>query len=100
MFQLSASSHFKRKYKKLIKRNNKLEERFDIAFFLLMENPMQKKLRSHKIIARDSKLAFSSKVTADLRIIWRYVEDSPEHDVDILDLIDIGGHEGAKKVYQ
>ena len=40
--------------------------------------------------------AFSSSVTGDLRIIWDYSDD----EVNMLDVIDTGGHEGGKGVYR
>jgi len=39
--------------------------------------------------------AFSSKVTGDLRIIWNFNEDQ----IQVIDLLDIGGHSGNGKVY-
>ena len=101
MFKLQATKKFLRKYIKLIKRNQELEERFDTVFDILVENPTDKRLGSHKVIAIDGAKAFSSRVTGDLRIIWRYVEtEDGEKELQIISLIDVGGHEGGKKVYK
>ena len=96
MFRLAPSSHFTKKYRKLIRRDAKLESKIDGALDRLAVNPLTPKLKSH-VIARDGNKAFSSSVTGDLRIIWRY---RPDKTVQVIDLIDIGGHSGSNKVYQ
>lgn len=63
---------------------------------LLAEDPRDPRLRSHKVFAGDGRAAFSSAVTGDLRVIWRYAEA----EVEVIALVDIGGHEGSKKVYR
>lgn len=65
-------------------------------FEQLERDPTARTLRSHKVLDSDGKPAFSSYVTGDLRIIWRYAED----ELDVLDLTDVGGHSGSKKVYR
>ena len=62
----------------------------------LAADPRDPTLRSHKVTAWDGRVAFSVEVTGDLRIIWRYNEG----EADLLDLIDLGGHSGAGKVYR
>ena len=62
----------------------------------LERDPLYPSLKSHKVRDRQGYEAFSSYVTGDLRIIWDYAED----EVDILDLLDLGGHEGSGKVYR
>lgn len=44
---------------------------------------------------------FSSRVTGNLRIIWRYAEkEGSLKELQIISLVDVGGHSGAKKVYK
>jgi mRNA-degrading endonuclease YafQ of YafQ-DinJ toxin-antitoxin module len=97
MYVLSPAKNFLRKAKKLIAKNNSLKVSLENALSALEENPRDKKLKSHKVVAAyDGKTAFSSSVTGDIRIIWRYQEDA----VYVLDLLDIGGHSGNQKVYK
>ena len=58
MVILQETKRFLRKYIKLVKRNQELEELFDALFDLLTENPTDKRLRSHKVIAIDGDKAF------------------------------------------
>ncbi len=97
MFSLHPLPHFKRRYKKLTKRDAQLEDKLKTTLYRLAENPQDPVLKSHKVIARyDAKPAMSSALTGDLRIIWRYAEDGL---VDVIDLVDLGGHSGSTKVY-
>ena len=101
MFTLQATKKFLRKYTKLIKLNPEIEERFNTVFDTLAENPTDSRRGSHKVIAVDGSKVFSSRVTGDIRIVWRYVETKDgEKELQIISLIDVGGHEGGKKVYR
>jgi len=40
-------------------------------------------------------ITYSSKINRDLRIVWDY----SQNEVNIIDLIDLGGHDGGKGVY-
>ncbi|MGL4609039.1 MAG: hypothetical protein ACRCYY_05050 [Trueperaceae bacterium] len=62
---------------------------------LLAENPTAPKLKTHKVTIEGERV-LSSSVTGDLRIIWRFRET----DLEMIDLLDIGGHEGSNKVYR
>ncbi len=95
MFTLRRSKRFARKLKKIIKADKSLAEKFLLAFQQLEENPSHPALRTHKVIDADGQKSFSSYVTSDLRIIWDYADDES----DLLDLIDVGGHSGGKKIY-
>ena len=95
MFELNFLSLFKRKVKKLTRRDPKLATQFKTTLDLLAADPTDVRLRSHKVTHR-GRAAFSSSVTGDLRIIWDYSND----EVNMLDIIDTGGHEGGKGVYR
>ena len=96
MFSFNLKPRFTRKYAKLVKRDRGLEKQINTVLDHLAENPRSPDLKSHKVMAWDRKLAFSSEVTGDLRVIWRYHQT----EVEVIDLVDIGGHSGSKKVYR
>ena len=100
MFELRFTALFRRKYKKLIRRNKTVEKQIDETLERLMVNPGDVTLRSHKVAHRNRK-AFSSRVTGDLRIIWSYSDSEVNgSEVKILDILDVGGHEGSRSVYR
>ncbi len=94
-FTLRPQPRFTRKFKKLVPPNTALAARFERSLTLLSQNPATPSLRTHKVNLSGVKV-YSSSVTGDLRIIWRYAEGV----VDIIDLLDVGGHEGGNSVYR
>jgi len=96
MFSLRPLPRFERKYRKLVRRDKKLETRFQQLLEQLSTNPRSPSLKSHKVTAWDGRPAFSSEVTGDLRVTWRYSVT----EVEVIDLVDTGGHSGSKKVYR
>ena len=87
MFVAEFSDGFKKQYKKLIKNNQVLEKRIDIALAELLTNP---EAVSHKVGD-----AWSCRVTGDIRIIWEHKDG----ELTLL-LIKIGGHSGKNSVYR
>jgi len=88
--------YFKKVVKLKRKRGNKFKKQLNKTLELLIDNPFCSSLRTHKVITRyDGKLAFSSYVTGDLRLIWRFNNEQ----IEVIDLLDIGGHEGKSGVY-
>ncbi len=97
MFVLRLSSHFLRKSKKYRKKNPALRPVIEKTLRSLKEDPYAPPLGTHRVIAAyDGKPALSSRLTNDLRIIWREDQSEPI----ILDLLDLGGHSGGGKVYR
>ncbi len=96
MFKIVYSEFFKKKYKKLIKNNTKLENKIDEKLKTLTINPKDISLKSHKVNSRYFDNVFSSSVTGDIRIIWKY---DNEGNIEIIYLLDIGGHDGGNGVY-
>ena len=94
-YNLSPSSYFKRKYDELIKHNQSLQSEISRTFELLQTNPFYPTLKTHKVDSKVKNGVFSSRITSDLRIIWEFSDVG----VNILDLLDIGGHSGNKGVY-
>jgi mRNA-degrading endonuclease YafQ of YafQ-DinJ toxin-antitoxin module len=95
MFILIPQPKFTRKLKRLLKKNRALENAVRTTLALLAENPASPKLRTHKVTI-EGKRVFSSSLNDDLRIIWRYQSTG----LEVIDLLDVGGHEGSKKVYR
>ena len=97
MYTLFFSAHFERKTKKLIKQRPTVKKPLEKALSLLRQNPQAQPLKTHQALAKvDGKPARSSFVTKDLRIIWRFDRDQ----IRLINLIDIGGHGGKRKVYK
>jgi mRNA-degrading endonuclease YafQ of YafQ-DinJ toxin-antitoxin module len=63
----------------------------------MSQNPFMSNLKTHWVTAKyDSRPALSCFVTGDLRIIWRF----EKKEIHLINLIDIGGHSGRRKVYK
>jgi mRNA-degrading endonuclease YafQ of YafQ-DinJ toxin-antitoxin module len=91
--EIEYTSHFQKKYKKIIEKNSNLIKRTEKTLSMLQDNPMHKSLQSHKIKSKSGSV-MSSYVTSDIRIIWTLDEDA-----QTILLHDIGGHEGTNSVY-
>ena len=96
MFKLNFKEYFLKKYVKLTKCDQKLDDKIRKTLNKLKDNPKDSSLYSHQVISKQFGKLWSSKVTGDLRIIWTYNDDQ----VFVLDIFDIGGHEGSKSVYK
>jgi len=94
-YKLSPTAYFKRKYLKLIKQNQQLKRNITKTFEFLQINPFLPQLRTHKVDSKVKNGVFSSRITGDLRIIWEFSDTI----VEVLDLLDIGGHDGSGSVY-
>jgi len=95
-YSLSPNLYFKKKYSKLIKQNADLKSKITKTFEFLQENPFLPNLKTHKVDSKVKNGVFSSRITVDLRIIWEFSAEK----IEILDLLDIGGHSGTNKVYK
>jgi mRNA-degrading endonuclease YafQ of YafQ-DinJ toxin-antitoxin module len=95
-FKLAFSDRFNKKYKKLIKSNYSLKDKVIEKLEILRSNPKDISLKSHKVNSRYFDNVFSSSVTGDIRIIWKY---DNEGNIEIIYLLDIGGHDGGNGVY-
>ncbi|MBN1331638.1 type II toxin-antitoxin system mRNA interferase toxin, RelE/StbE family [Candidatus Dojkabacteria bacterium] len=97
MYKLRRSSYFKRKYRKITKGNQSFKVRIVKVLGMLSTDPFHPSLRTHKIItSRNRKEAWSSRVSGDYRIIWRFEGKT----VEVIQLLDIGGHSGGRSVYK
>lgn len=59
-------------------------------------DPKAPSLKSHMVNSSRHGKRWSSRVTGDLRIIWDFNKDK----INILDILDLGGHSGKNKVYR
>ncbi|MBU1088366.1 type II toxin-antitoxin system RelE/ParE family toxin [Patescibacteria group bacterium] len=84
-----------RKYKKLTKNNKKLKKQISKTLELLSSDPRNPSLKSHKVYAKEFGLRLSSSVSADLRVIWDYDQNSQL----IILILTIGTHSGKNRVY-
>ncbi len=96
MFKLNFKSLFLKKVKKIVSKNKDFKKIIFKVIQILEINPFDLKLKSHKIIRKNGNPAFSSRVSGDIRIIWKFQKNQPI----ILDILDIGGHSGKDKVYK
>jgi mRNA-degrading endonuclease YafQ of YafQ-DinJ toxin-antitoxin module len=90
MYTVIFTQEFNKRAKKLVKKNNKLKQKIEKAITNLQSDPHFPSLKTHKI----GKI-WSSWVTSDLRVLWRYDENNK---LTIL-LLKIGGHDGTNGVY-
>ncbi|HEC64789.1 MAG TPA: hypothetical protein ENI23_05825 [bacterium] len=95
-YSVRYEKRFIRRLKRLTKKDRWLRLRSRDILLRISDNPFRISLRTHKVNTRFLGKAYSSRVTANLRITWRFVKDNPEEII----ILDIGGHEGKHKVYK
>lgn len=96
MYRLRFEKRYLRKYRSLVKNNPGLKATISKTLRLLSQDPFTPSLTSHKVFDSEGEPAFSVRVTGDLRIIWEYSKTER----DAIDILDIGGHSGSKKVHR
>jgi mRNA-degrading endonuclease YafQ of YafQ-DinJ toxin-antitoxin module len=94
-YQLELTNKAAKKYKKLTLNNEKLANKLQQAFVILVSNPFDIRLKTHKVNLSGYGILYSSKVTSDIRIIWEL--DNEQITIIVLD---IGGHSGRRGVYK
>lgn len=82
--RISTHSQFKKNYKRRIKSNEKLCQRFSTRLALLMRDSTDPRLRVHKLTG-ELVLFYAFSVTGDIRCIFRVNGDE-------IILYDIGSH--------
>jgi mRNA-degrading endonuclease YafQ of YafQ-DinJ toxin-antitoxin module len=93
-YSIQATTRFQREFKKVVKRNMGLEERFLSVIERLSRDPFMRRLKTHAVNIPDFGRVYSSRVTGDIRIIWNFKDDT------IIILHRIGGHSGGLNVYK
>ncbi len=94
-FKFRKTRVFERKYVAFTKRNRDLQLRIDQKLIFLSRNPYDHILRTHKVISKKFGEVRSSRITDDLRILWKFEKGV----LTIIVLLDIGGHSGKTSVY-
>jgi mRNA-degrading endonuclease YafQ of YafQ-DinJ toxin-antitoxin module len=90
-FKIESEKYFVKKYSKLVAKNPNIQKPIEKVIILLTENPKNPALGSHKVNSPKFGQCISSRITGDIRLIWRY-KDITRLEIEILQLIDIGGH--------
>ncbi len=96
MYTLNLTSHFNKKYEKLIKNNSILFNQIIHCLELLQVHPLHPSLKSHLVNTSQFGKVWSSRVNGDIRILWNYNTDGKL----VILLLNIGGHSGSKSVYK
>ena len=93
-FNLSFDKNILRKLRRIYKKDKLLYKKYKNFLVKFSEDPFYPSLNTHKVFISDYGSVYSSSVTGDIRVIWSLEEDY------VLRLLDIGGHEGSRKVYR
>ncbi|NEP60385.1 MAG: type II toxin-antitoxin system mRNA interferase toxin, RelE/StbE family [Symploca sp. SIO2G7] len=91
MKNLVFSSSFKRAFKGIIKRRPELKERIEERLRILVDDPFNPVLRTHKLKG-DLSGSWSMTVDYDCRIVFGFEKNQNSGEDEIL-LIDIGTHD-------
>lgn len=97
MFTIRFQDYANKKAKKLVNKNKLLVEKISKCLIRLKNNPFDPPLNTHKVNSKNFGFKYSSSITADLRFIWDFDESSEE--LEIIEILDIGGHTGKNSVY-
>jgi mRNA interferase YafQ len=88
---LILDSKFKRRFKRLVKKNPELEGKILTVLEILADDPFTPSLKSHKLTGQLDGL-WACSVTYDCRIIFTFEKDS-EATEELIVLVDIGSHD-------
>lgn len=91
MYRLSWSSGFTRAYKKITKKNPRLEGKIFSALEKLLAQPFDPELKTHKLHGKLAGL-WACEVEYDCRIVFTFSEE-PIKKEDVIVLADIGTHD-------
>ena len=75
MIEIYWDESFKRNYKKLIKHNLELENKFQNKVEIFQSNPFHQSLKTHKLSGKlQNYWAFS--INLEFRIVFRFIDDN------------------------
>lgn len=97
MFTIQFNKNSAKKVKKLLTKNTKLLVKIAKATDTLKEDPFYPSLKTHTVNSKKYGEKYSSWITGDLRFIWEFDEQNDQ--VEIIEILDIGGHGGSNSVY-
>ncbi len=90
-FKLKSSTIFEKSYKILTRKSKSHRKRVEKTLNLLGTDPYHIGLNTHKVLTKKFGTAYSSRVTGDIRIIWKFSDKKL-----IILLLTIQGHEVYK----
>lgn len=93
-YKLTYSKKFDRDYRGFVKGNRNLEVRIIKTLLQLGRDPFYQGLKTHRVHIPNLGRVYSSRVTGDLRVVWRVKEGR------IIFLYRIGGHSGSSNIYR
>ena len=88
---LTTDAYFKRRFKRLIKKNHQLQDQILEVLELLGDNPFNQALKSHKLRGKLDGF-WSCLVAKDCLIIFAFKKDATTGD-NLIVLVDIGSHD-------
>jgi len=91
MYKISWSGGFRRAFKKVTRKNPRLEEKIFSTLEKLLSQPFNPELKTHKLHGKLSGL-WACEVEYDCRIVFTF-ENEPTTGEDIIVLADIGTHD-------
>ncbi len=93
-FVIHLTAKYKKEFKRLTKKNRELAFRIVSVLKKLRKDPSNPGLRTHIVYSSYGARTYTSRVSGDIRILWRF------EDGNIILLLTIGGHSGSRKVYK
>ena len=94
-YDIQTSTRFAKDYKKYCKKNKNFKSIITSVVKTLSYDPHYYALKTHKVNTRIWGNVYSSRLTGDLRILWKFSAEK----IDIL-LLELGGHSGKNSVYR
>lgn len=88
---LRTGSQFKRRFKRLVKKNSQLQDRIFSTLETLSNDPFTPALKSHKLTGQLEGL-WACSVAYDCRIVFAFKSD-PDTNEEAIVLVDIGSHD-------
>lgn len=96
MYTFNYKERFLKRLAKMLKKDRSIKSKIEKSLDILEKNPFYPSLKVHKVTLKyDGKEAFSIFVSGDIRIAWRFNQNS----LEILDIEDIGAHSGKFQIY-
>ena len=93
MYSLVVLNKAKRDIQKLKKRDANVGKKIEKVLYKLAINPFEIGLKTHKVKTKMNGSVYSTRITGDLRIIWKFEGGK------IILVLAIGGHSGKHSVY-
>lgn len=93
MYSLVVLNKAKRDIKRLKKKDVSVGKKIEKILYRLSINPFEIGLRTHKVRTKENGLVYSTRITGDLRVIWKFEKGK------VIIVLTVGGHSGKHSVY-